>query len=313
MKRNNKQIMSVLVAATFLWTSIVWAPTGFAQSSSGRLVKPTAAQLELNDAGVQAIIAKDYDLAVQIFNSSLALGPINITYLNRGRALQHAGKCDQAEESYLAAYSAPTMAEPSAASVATTLDRYRKELEDVCPGSVLLKCEPREISVSINGRNIGQCPSGPIELKKGEYRIRGTLMGKTVESLVDVAPMKVREISLRLDASARVGSVATASPQGPSEPSRERERMPVQNAEVSQEGVRPLTDDIELTRDPGAKTRGALLLGTGIALLTTGIVMTASDNSSSYSYGFNFDDMIPIYLYSSGALFSIYGLVRLID
>ncbi len=303
MKHNRKQVMSVLVSATFLWTSVLWTPAVYAQSAQaqpGKLVKPSAAQLELNDAGVQAIIDKNYDLAVQIFNSSLALGPINITYLNRGRALQHAGKCEQAEESYVAAYSAPAMAEPSAQSVAGTLDRYRKELQETCTGKLLLKCEPVEISVSIDGRNIGQCPSTPIALEKGEYRIRGTLMGKSVESLADISPMKTLELSLKVDA---------PDSSVPPRQTVEQPRQPVPAYEVS-EGVTPPAFEGEVIGTPMSKGSAAVLLGAGLVLLTTAMVRTSTTDSNFEYFG---EVAMPAYLYGSGILFSIYGLVRVLD
>lgn len=282
------------LASWFLWTSSAGASVGYAQQEPQTVV-PTSAQLELNDAGVQAIIAKDYELAVKLFDSSLALGPINITYVNRGRALQHAGKCEQAEESYEAAFSAPTMSEPSAANVAATIERYRAELREVCPGKVLLVCEPLTLRISIDGKDLGTCPQEPIELGKGEHSIRGTSMGKSVETVVDIAPLKLRRLTLKLDLDAQAASGIHG----------------VVSAD-SLEGVRPLAVDDSVTVGSGSSTAGYWLLGSGAALIAGGVMMDNFPETSKNSM-YDHVDVVPVGMYVGGLILAVYGVVLLMN
>ncbi len=288
-----KKIVCMIAVSLVFWTSSVGISVSYAQVGESKTVTPTAAQLELNDAGVQAIIAENYTLAIKLFDSSLALGPINITYVNRGRALQHAGKCEQAEESYEAAYSAPAMAEPSAANVAATIERYRAELREVCPGKVLLVCDPQTLSVSIDGKDLGACPQEPIELSKGEHHIRGTSKGKSVETVVDIAPFKLRRLSLKLDMDVQV----TAGIQG----------------SESSESVRPLAVEDSVSASGGrSSSAGYWLLGSGVALLGGGIVMDNVPESSKNST-YDHVDVVPVGMYVGGALLAIYGVVLLMN
>ncbi len=285
-------LICISFAALFAWTSSVGVSESFAQGSEPKTVVPTSAQLELNDAGVQAIIAEDYELAVKLFDSSLALGPINITFVNRGRALQHAGKCERAEESYEAAYSAPTMTEPSAANVAATIERYRAELREECPGKVLLECDPVTLQVSIDGESLGSCPQEPIELSKGEHHIRGTSMGKSVETVVDIAPLKLRRLTLKLDADTLTASGIQAAD--------------------SSDGVRPLVVEESVAVGSGSSSTGYWLLGTSAAILAGGIVM---DNVPATSRNRSYDhvDVVPVTMYVGGALLAIYGISSLMN
>lgn len=102
----------------------------FAQS--GELVEPTAAQLELNNQGVRAISARKFGEAVKLFQASLALGELNITYINMGRAYQYMNQCAEAEDAYANALQAPKVAEPTPAQIAAAVARYRDELDTKC-------------------------------------------------------------------------------------------------------------------------------------------------------------------------------------
>lgn len=115
------------------------APAIFAQS--GDMVEPSAAQLELNNQGVRAIGARKFAEAVKLYQASLALGELNITYVNMGRAYQYMNLCAEAEEAYANALRAPKVAEPAPAQIAAAIERYRDELDAKCvqasaPGAV---------------------------------------------------------------------------------------------------------------------------------------------------------------------------------
>lgn len=108
-------------------------PGAQAQSDDAQpTVEPSSAQLELNNRGVQAIVAKQYGTAVRLFRSSTDLGELNITYVNMGRAYQYMGECENAEDAYAKALNAPAVASPSPDKIAAVIKRYRAELKESC-------------------------------------------------------------------------------------------------------------------------------------------------------------------------------------
>jgi hypothetical protein len=121
---------------TLILSTICAIPTAAAQSvrqSEERpVVEPTAAQLELNNQGVEAIVAKDFEQAVRLFRASLDLGELNITYVNMGRAYQYANQCEKAEDAYARALKAPAVPRPSPEKIAAVIERYREELKATC-------------------------------------------------------------------------------------------------------------------------------------------------------------------------------------
>ncbi len=100
-----------------------------ALAQDGNYASPTEDQLELYKAGADAFGQEDWSGAVEFFEASLAIGELNITYLNMGRALQRAGRCADAKAAYDKVASAPQIREPSPVQVLTKLKEFRKELE----------------------------------------------------------------------------------------------------------------------------------------------------------------------------------------
>ena len=52
---------------------------------SNELREPTEAQIEMNAKAIEAVNQKDYAKAIKLFQASIALGELNITYLNMAR------------------------------------------------------------------------------------------------------------------------------------------------------------------------------------------------------------------------------------
>lgn len=94
---------------------------------------PSAEQLSLNDDAVRAIIQEDYARAVALLEEASALGELNVTYLNLGRAYQMLGKCAKAKEALGNALTAPRVRKPSPAFVKKKVAEYREELPETCP------------------------------------------------------------------------------------------------------------------------------------------------------------------------------------
>lgn len=136
---------ALLVA--FLWVSPASAQTDDAadepatQASDSDLVEPSTGQQTLNDEGVKAMIDEDYERAVKLLQESLALGDLNITYLNLGRAYQKQGKCLEAQDAYLSAISAPAVNDPPQRLIDAKADKYLGELRQECGDK--LDVEPR--------------------------------------------------------------------------------------------------------------------------------------------------------------------------
>ncbi len=98
-----------------------------------KATKPTKAALDLNDHGVENIVAGNYARAVaQLEEAVLRGGEFNIIYLNLGRAYQKLGNCAKARAALAKAKTAPPVDDPPAKLVAKKADQYLAELPDSC-------------------------------------------------------------------------------------------------------------------------------------------------------------------------------------
>jgi tetratricopeptide (TPR) repeat protein len=125
-----KTLAMATLSVVFALAIVASAPTAsFAQDSTATY---TVEQQKLNEKGVRAIIAKDYALAIAVLEESAAIGDLNVTYLNLGRAYQKIGECESAREAYRRATSAPKVAAPSPKVVDKKLKEYTAELATEC-------------------------------------------------------------------------------------------------------------------------------------------------------------------------------------
>ncbi len=200
--------------AAALSTLIVWAlvalgPALLAPSGAGELLAPSAsaqastilateAQSQLNDEGVQAIIDGDPDKAIRIFRASLDLGHLNVTWLNLGRALAKAGRCDEAVAAYDAVEAAPQVPDPPPEVVAGVLERYRSELIGPCPGVLSVACSPDGVQLQIDDQPPIDCPAEGLTLSPGEHRVVGVLAEERVEEVVTIVSMERAQLTLTL-------------------------------------------------------------------------------------------------------------------
>lgn len=105
-----------------------------AASPVNKPAKPSKAQLDLNDHGVENIVAGNYARAVaQLEEAVLRGGEFNIIYLNLGRAYQKLGNCAKARDALAKAKSAQPVDDPPAELVDKKADQYLSELGQVCP------------------------------------------------------------------------------------------------------------------------------------------------------------------------------------
>ncbi len=129
---------------TILFTLLFFVPTAaFAQT-----VTPSETQLRYNNDGVLRMQANDYEGAVARFQSSLAVGELNITYLNLGRSYFRLGRCLEAKEALDAVETAPKVASPSPAEISAALGNFRKDYEELCTATVVFNCsEPSQVGI----------------------------------------------------------------------------------------------------------------------------------------------------------------------
>ena len=164
------------------------------------VVEPSAAQLEMNAKGAEAFLAKDYTRAIDLFRSSLALGELNITYLNLGRSYQLRGDCVLAKDAYdKARYSRVKVTQPPASAVQEKIKDYQKELSQTCTtGELVVACAPLNLNLAVDGvREAGTCPSvrEPLQLQQGQFTIMASHPGYVPKELV-VAVLAAERLEL---------------------------------------------------------------------------------------------------------------------
>ncbi|MFU8804828.1 MAG: hypothetical protein ACNA8W_13520 [Bradymonadaceae bacterium] len=179
--------MSGVAFAVFAVAMMVGGGEAFAGEA-----EESEAQYDMNRAGVEAVLEEDYPRAIQLFKGSLALGELNITYLNLGRAQQRSGQCRDAAAAYQAVFEAPKVSSPSPREVEALARQYHSELERDCPGEIVVVCTPAEIELYLNTRGPVKCDGQPIEMRPGEVVVKGVL-GKDEEEVVVIVKALKRE------------------------------------------------------------------------------------------------------------------------
>lgn len=152
-----------------------------AAAEKGELVEPTPAQLEMNGKAIQAVNEQKWDTAIKLFQASIELGKLNITYVNMGRTYQRMGECVKAKETYRKARDTKLkVMDPPPAAVDKVLNEYEAELYRTCPnGELVVECDPRGLDLFINTRGPQECPGAdaPLKLPEGEYVLKGEMDG----------------------------------------------------------------------------------------------------------------------------------------
>lgn len=114
----------------------------------GQSVTPTETQSRYNNEGVLEMQNDDYESAVARFQSSLALGELNITYLNLGRSYFRLERCLEAREAYDRVEDAPAVESPTTAEISAALEKFRADLDEACTATVVFQCdEPSRVAI----------------------------------------------------------------------------------------------------------------------------------------------------------------------
>lgn len=235
----------------------------------------TSKQQALNQDGVTAIDAGDYDEAISYLETSLELGERNVTHANLGRAYQLAGDCEQADEHFEKASDAPAVEQPTPDQIAGAIERYRRDMADDCPGYLEVECKPPEIELFIDGEGPDECHSDPRELMPGTYELRGEYDNQITETTVAVAALETSRVRLGL---------SDAQVAGPD-------------------------DDLGPLEEPTStsSSRGLALLAAGGLALAGGIVLDTVP-SQAQNYEVNAINFVPVGLYATSASLSFFGI-----
>jgi len=192
-----------LTLATLLGASLVLIPAVVAAQVAP--VEATAQQVTLHGQGVAAAKAGKWDEAIAIFQQSLKLGPLNLTWLNLGRTLQYAGRCDEALEAYSEAIVAPKVARPSPAHVAEVIVTYRKELKTKCTGTLVLSCKPLNLKLTVDGEPSEACDGRPVVLTPGVHVLVARTATETRELLFEVEAGASSALTVEFESRGAVG------------------------------------------------------------------------------------------------------------
>ncbi len=186
---------NLLFSLIFLVSSGLLLAPALAQEPS----EPTQAQRELNDQGIEAIVAEEYMRAVRLFEASLDLGELNITFVNMARAYQRAGMCEEADQYYGRALEAPPVISPTPEQIAEVIETYRQEMRETCPGFLEPICDPAELSLFINDEGPEDCAQGRFKLPPGEYTVRGEYEGESTEAEVEIEALRTTQLQIGLE------------------------------------------------------------------------------------------------------------------
>lgn len=162
--------------------------------------RPDREQWALNDRALDAMEARRFDEAAALWEEALGRGEFNLFWLNRGRALQRLGRCDEARVALRKAGQAPPVQDPPLARVEEALARYLSapEMGQHCPGRLILACKPAEMTITLDGQPQGVCAARPLTLSPGPHKVRGEAWGDVIEQTVTVIGEDVAEVTLEI-------------------------------------------------------------------------------------------------------------------
>lgn len=226
------------------------------------------AQGQLNVEGIQAMQADDWEKAIRLFTSANDLAELNVTYLNLGRALTRAGRCEEAIVAYDKVTESPQVREPSPDLVEKKLNDYRVELAKLCPGKIAVSCSPVDMLISIDKGEPVPCPQEAITIEAGQHSVDGDANGKKISLSVTVAPIATTDVQLALDTSSDVVPDKVKE-----EPKDEKVKtITIKEDKLKDEKV----EDPKVIAEPAGSSLapwGWTVLGLGGATLVTGLVL----------------------------------------
>ncbi len=269
------------------------------------LIEISEGQLDLNEQGIQAVQDEDYERAIRLFEASLDLGELNITYVNLARVYQHAGDCQRAEELYEKAMDAPRVDQPAPDQIEAAVQMYRDEMADNCAGYLELTCNPENMALYIDGLGPLRCHSdGPRELRAGSYELRGEILDFQVDAVAEIIGMDhiAVELSLTEEELAQV----------------EERKDELAEFEEDVDALRKFeTDSVDLDEELAevdappmperSSTMGIVLLSSGVASLAGAVALDVVPDRASNGE-FNTINFVAAGLYGSALGLGIMGI-----
>ncbi len=274
MKRRIRLLTIGVLALGLLATSSVSADESV---DDGELVDATERQQQLNEQGVAAIDEGDYQQAIEVYESSLQLGELNVTHTNLARAHQLAGNCQSADEHYRKALDAPPVERPTPSQLADVIDDYRDELRSDCPGFLEVECTPPDIELFIDDEGPQECDVGSRELMPGSYSLRGEFRDHITETTVAVEALETSRAHLALA------------------------------GEFDDEPPGDAVAEIERPPEAEPATGGWMWLAGAGAAVAGGVVLDTVPEQAR-NYEFNAINLVPVGLYAAGAGLGFVGI-----
>lgn len=200
----HRGLSAAVAALGALALALVVAPS---DANAQPFANPTDAQVKLYEQATAAYSEGKYPKAIELLRSSLALGELNIVYLNLGRALFRDGQCDAADEAYAKALTAPAVEAPSPDAVKAKVEQFRGEFSQ-CPALVTVQCSPPDLRISIDGKPPVAC--GMHKLSPGEHLISTIGAKNAVQMPVQAVARK--RMTVTVDASDKTDAPTPTSP-----------------------------------------------------------------------------------------------------
>lgn len=204
-------------------TQATRAALGAALGALAVSVAPAPAQAQ--DAGAltpeqDAIMVKaraayrdgSYSEAAKLYDEAVKAGAdFNITYLNKGRALQRAGECDGAAAAYGAVLDARPINDPSPDTIRGALTRYQEQLGQQCPGELTVECLAPDVTLELSAANTGLLDDAPstvkpqpvlcgqtLTLPSGDYTITATGYERETQTPASVIGTRAQKVRIML-------------------------------------------------------------------------------------------------------------------
>lgn len=178
--------------------------------AQGEFVEYTTAQRELNEKAAQASQEGRHEDAVRMLRASLDIGQLNFTYLNLGIVYAKWGKCNESQDAFDKALTAPKAESPSPDQVAELLGKAKLKLAEICDGTLVVRCTPQDLQLSFDGEEAVSCLEQPFSIAPGEHTVVAThergksessssftmrgLKTETIELAVEVKPKEKEKI-----------------------------------------------------------------------------------------------------------------------
>ena len=168
-------------------------------------IEPSASQEEALRRGTEAYRTKDFEAAVEAYDAALAIGPLNIALLNKGRALQRLGDCNGAADAYVRVLDAPAVTEPSPDTVRGALTRYQQQLANECPGTLVVTCDPMGAKLQFVDSPERQAADLPrigcgtlVELPPGGYTIIAKAHQQTERHRITIVGVQTQTLAIQI-------------------------------------------------------------------------------------------------------------------